>query len=551
MVTVQPSKNMGQGLFATQPWQPGQSLFENPLTFSLQHTPNRRLNTVCACCLKYLGGLGTQLETMFGSEDQFQPMLCEVAEHTHKWEVEAGIGGAGGINGTNGTNMVTSCVCGERYCSPACQRAHWAHSHELLCLGNASILGTNVSAEKSALMQFKLHAIEHCDTLLLALTVYAHLVQRVRGQMEGGGGASSGSSSAPALPGGWASSPGSASAAMVPLSVVDGVGCSTSNGTTHRTHQDPAEVLKQLALELMAYVKDDFVKACRPPPRGVKDDNFINFTLNEVLKPAFSLLKNHFATVLSQPSFSAAGPVAQTELERIFGVLFSETDGFSFFSKLLGMFELNNLGVELDSPLESLKIVVERIAHKGSEGEKAAMRALLRERYVVMSCLWDEDMTGEYDLDEEDEEDGSDEMEDDEAIECAPCMEGGVFGAVGQSELAQVRAEAEAMTLEQLFAATTWPKLMGTAFSPKIARSNHSCTPNAKFFFEKGDFTLVCKALKPIQPGEEIFLSYIRDEDPVEKRRKTLKEYGFFCNCERCVAESSGANGGKGAVGGA
>lgn len=43
-------------------------------------------------------------------------------------------------------------------------------------------------------------------------------------------------------------------------------------------------------------------------------------------------------------------------------------------------------------------------------------------------------------------------------------------------------------------------------------------------------------ARRPIRKGEEITISYIDEEAPLEERREALRDYGFVCRCARCVA---------------
>lgn len=47
----------------------------------------------------------------------------------------------------------------------------------------------------------------------------------------------------------------------------------------------------------------------------------------------------------------------------------------------------------------------------------------------------------------------------------------------------------------------------------------------------------VISAVKDIQPGEEITISYIDEGQPLAERRADLADYGFVCCCARCVAE--------------
>ncbi|KAI0758953.1 SET domain-containing protein [Fomes fomentarius] len=85
---------------------------------------------------------------------------------------------------------------------------------------------------------------------------------------------------------------------------------------------------------------------------------------------------------------------------------------------------------------------------------------------------------------------------------------------------------------------------------------NHSCFPNVsvRHFDQRtalSRITLVAK--RNIAPGEELFITYVNPELPLETRRRSLLEWGFGkCTCERCSQEErelkdvggdSGANG--------
>lgn len=66
---------------------------------------------------------------------------------------------------------------------------------------------------------------------------------------------------------------------------------------------------------------------------------------------------------------------------------------------------------------------------------------------------------------------------------------------------------------------------------------NHSCDPNAIQTFDDNSVEMSIKALRDIQEGEEIFISYIDLFYPTYWRKKELyKTYNFFCNCSRCLS---------------
>jgi len=71
---------------------------------------------------------------------------------------------------------------------------------------------------------------------------------------------------------------------------------------------------------------------------------------------------------------------------------------------------------------------------------------------------------------------------------------------------------------------------------PEIARMNHDCRPNADYRFSYQTLTQYIHATRPINPGEEITLSYINPIMRHEARVKKLKgTWGFQCACDLCT----------------
>lgn len=65
---------------------------------------------------------------------------------------------------------------------------------------------------------------------------------------------------------------------------------------------------------------------------------------------------------------------------------------------------------------------------------------------------------------------------------------------------------------------------------------NHSCAPNI-VKLEKENLA-VCKAILPIPKGEQLFLTYINDEEfttKAERSKYLLSQYGFICQCQICT----------------
>lgn len=69
--------------------------------------------------------------------------------------------------------------------------------------------------------------------------------------------------------------------------------------------------------------------------------------------------------------------------------------------------------------------------------------------------------------------------------------------------------------------------------APITSYLRHSCTPNVSKFL-LGD-SVVVVAMRPIEPGEQLFVSYCDILMAKKDRQSILQtEYGFQCKCERC-----------------
>ena len=93
-----------------------------------------------------------------------------------------------------------------------------------------------------------------------------------------------------------------------------------------------------------------------------------------------------------------------------------------------------------------------------------------------------------------------------------------------------------------------FPPLDGTAMYSIACKMNHSCHPNVISVYKRrtrwGDkhpLTVFAVALRDIQEGDELTISYIDAEQPFEQRQTALMNYGFHCQCEKCQNDQSDA----------
>jgi hypothetical protein len=78
---------------------------------------------------------------------------------------------------------------------------------------------------------------------------------------------------------------------------------------------------------------------------------------------------------------------------------------------------------------------------------------------------------------------------------------------------------------------------MHQALMPEIAMVNHDCRPNAAYFWDEETLTHYVHALRTVQPGEEITISYIDSEKNRAMRMTRLElNWGFKCSCSACSA---------------
>lgn len=71
---------------------------------------------------------------------------------------------------------------------------------------------------------------------------------------------------------------------------------------------------------------------------------------------------------------------------------------------------------------------------------------------------------------------------------------------------------------------------------PTTSLINHSCRPNANFFFRNSH--IVVKSNQKIAKGDQVFISYgptvMSIRNTRKRRRELMANYGFLCKCPNC-----------------
>ncbi|KAI2465176.1 SET domain-containing protein [Annulohypoxylon bovei var. microspora] len=77
------------------------------------------------------------------------------------------------------------------------------------------------------------------------------------------------------------------------------------------------------------------------------------------------------------------------------------------------------------------------------------------------------------------------------------------------------------------------------ALYPKVSRINHACHPNAFIRFTPSSLAVSIIALRDIEPGEEINITYVPLGKKREERQIGLRKWGFNCTCALCTASKA------------
>lgn len=96
--------------------------------------------------------------------------------------------------------------------------------------------------------------------------------------------------------------------------------------------------------------------------------------------------------------------------------------------------------------------------------------------------------------------------------------------------------QAETNDLDELF-----PPLVGMAMYAMACKMNHLCDPNVVVLYFNTMQPLVaqCVALRNIDEGEKLCISYIASNESLSERQEALVNYGFQCSCTKCLRQAA------------
>jgi len=277
-----------------------------------------------------------------------------------------------------------------------------------------------------------------------------------------------------------------------------------------------------------SFVQEPWDTVVQPSADADNNAEDLRGTLRSMCDDAARLLREAFGAVAGGPRERMASFVTADRVSRI-----------------VGMFEQNQLGIRCRSPLRPWVEEVHQLAQAGGSIEELERLApYLR------------DLAREAEESSEDDEDEEWESEDEEESEAS-----GAIAVTDPSALLMETADLIQVSSTEADIDPLFQPLDGTALFSTTCIMNHSCDPNvavswadaaapvawrkdvksiAEAELQEGSetptkpLTLEVRALRDIGIGEELRFTYISKDLPRKERKRALAEYGFACKCELC-----------------
>lgn len=196
--------------------------------------------------------------------------------------------------------------------------------------------------------------------------------------------------------------------------------------------------------------------------------------------------------------------------------------------RILGAFDLNQWSIKIDHPMRNVcRKLLWIDEYEGADAAAGTLGALLpiairaqdkrdAEDEAAGRPRWGGEDTYE---DDEDEDEKSDDAAD--------------SGEIRLDETAD--AEDLYDVSRRLF-----PMFAGEGLFSLLCVVNHACEPSVvtRYRSWKGATIMRVEALRDIEAGEELTVSYVDETEPLAARRAALASYRFECRCAKCERES-------------
>ncbi|KAJ3144716.1 hypothetical protein HDU89_008088 [Geranomyces variabilis] len=418
----------GKAVVTTREVGEGEVVFTDAPILAMRDFDSEATILICETCYTPLGTPATQLAHIL----DHTPTAAELALVSSDVEPPPTA-----TTGDNDDDFI-HCECGTAaFCSAECQSGA---PHRLLCPAD-----TSRETSAAALAAFKHHAAHTNDVFYLALVFYARVKADIKHALVASSSPSSSSSSS------------SSSSPSSPTTTID---------------LTIPQALRTALAPFRPIAKRPWWDVLQPLPtdEDYEPPESFRAQLEQVLQESLVLLRN---VVIGKSKTDTTAVAVRTMMDDILNT--------EFYALVVGMFEMNILGAEIESPL------TERLDDNNSE-----LATLVRDALVSSSSSSTTDDSHDHHHDNDDSNDSDSEND-------PPPL---------QADLAL------------LF--------------PLHSVLNHSCTPNAVVGFSNGRATIT--AVGAIKAGAEVCADYAHGEQG-GARREAIRKWGseMVCPVGECV----------------
>nr|CCA23495.1 conserved hypothetical protein [Albugo laibachii Nc14] len=434
-------QHKGKAIYATDAFEPGDRIWSEFPFVAMQHQENKPNIQCCALCFIPLVDARVEWERAHNSAEA----SIAFADTNHDSlatfsELEKTIEYVRGVKVRNSEeilkhdfltaldNAVVCEQCGEVYCSNNCQTiAYWEY-HSLCCSYSLR--------NDSAMGRFKEHSIAINEIFLLAAKVVANVVLLYlkHSDLE------------------------KARFAVDQFHKLDWWDVVVSEEDV----RDSGQTMEEYKASFRDLISQTF--AC------------FQAGLEENLETLFRVEREQYSSITSVDEVCSA-------CEDILNV--------DFFAKIVGMFEMNSISMEIDHPLQALNAELQEMSNLENEAKNRVARTL----------------------------------------ELASASTSSTSSSSEERSLRE-----ENFCLDKKPLPGPFIGVEGTALFSLICTMNHSCLPNCIVVYGHNGEAHV-HAIQAIQPKDELCIEYIDTDRSYDERQYELREYHFRCQCMKCMRE--------------
>ena len=539
-VDVRTAGAKGKGMFAQRAFSPGEIVYMEKPLLTFQHGPNKEQVVACAECAAMLGDAAMQAAHLLS------PVLRECNVRRRPVQLSMPCLRELTLNGRacccpscSPAAEVVACEagCGAVYCSLKCRARAYEGHHRLLCPGSPDAQRTD--PHRRALALFEAHAHSTHESFIMVAKIIARaLIQASEAEAD-----ADESSATPEAAAGAGAETGVGAAKCDAECQGDG---DTSTASSCKSTREGADAVAQALRPFLQFVTFSWWDLVVTGVPEAKRDLHLQ-TASEILQESLQLLRLGLKPHLKGTAELLLQPPC--------------------YSALLGMLEVNNISLDVVSPINRYMVQVDQLPPRERGPVVQRLRPLIElaqhlhdVQYPPVYMEWDVVETAgagagcNSGTGKPERHAGGDRSTgkngDPESCPAADAdgpsdADSNIQPPLGTPSSASATPDtATSISSTSLHSSSTpihfesdiFPSFQGAALFALVASMNHSCEPNVVVHYDR-DHTARVKCVRPVQEGEELCNSYVNEALEWALRQAKLWDYQFQCECPKCRAQ--------------